>query len=130
MSNIPSFKGLGTGQQLGKVISTADTIGWEDAMRPLIIMGGTDGSTYVLPHQNMEVGNWFMFHIVNDADTTPTRFGPSGGEADVITCDTTGSFFTQSSTREGGALITATVISPQRYSFTQAGGSSELPTVA
>ena len=115
MSNIPSYKGLGARHPAGKIISTVNTIGWEDAQRPLIIMGGTDGSTYVLPHNGLEVGNWFQFHIVNDADSNPTRFGPSGGEADVITCDTTGSYFTQGTTAEGGSMIIATVISPQRY---------------
>ena len=130
MSNIPSYKGLGARQTTGSIITTVDNpLTWEDAMKPWIIMGGTNGSTFLLPNSGLEVGNWFQFHIVNDAVTAATRFGAQTSIVDSISADSTGRFVVNGSTAEGGCIITAFVISPTRYSFVKAGGSSVIATV-
>ena len=119
MSNIASYKGLGANNPVGEIITTADnTIGYEQAFKPLLIAGGTNGSTFLIPSTGLEVGIWFEFHILADAVTAATRFGAATSAVDVKFADTTGRFVVAGSTEEGSEVVRLTAISPSRYQAT------------
>ena len=118
MSNLPSFKGLGSAF-LGIVNTDAasQTLTLNDANKTLVVPGGLNEQTFTIPSPSEDnVGLWFEFAFAGDADTNENIIAVSSvGDGDIIVGGSTGVGTSPASTSEGSEWIRLLCITPNRY---------------